>query len=116
MTRPPVGTGGRGFANRGRGCPGLRGGGDVTKGPWKGLGVGEDRTGVWTVLKVPVRASKTNCGAPMLPDPKWLDVSEARGALVTGEGGSGGEVGVGVGEGGGGGGLVGAVVVGLVIT
>lgn len=118
ITRSPVGTGGRGFANIGKGCSILRGAGDVTKGLWKGRGVGEARTGVWTVLKVPVRASKTSCGAPMLPDPKWLSVSEARGALVTGGGGGGRVVGLGVGDGGGGGGggLVGAVVVGLVIT
>lgn len=119
ITRPPVGTGGRGLtpdpwvANIGKGCPVLRGGADVTKGLWKGRGDGEVRTGVWTVLKVPVCASKTSCGAPMLPEPKLLGVLEARGALVTG---GGGEAGLGVGVGGGGGGLVGAVVLGLVIS
>lgn len=77
ITRPPVGTGGRGFAKIGRGCSTWRGVADVTKGLWKGRGVGDVRMGVCTVLKVPVRASKTSCGAPMFPDPKVLWVSVA---------------------------------------
>jgi len=81
MKAPPTGSGGRGLWRAGP--TGVLGAG-VTNGVWTGLGAagfcsgwgakgfrtswGEKvcctRTGLRTVVKVPVFASKTNCGAP----------------------------------------------------